>query len=175
MFLLKEISIAGVVTEVEHKVSRQGKGWAFFTVEDYVDSFTFRIFGEEYLRFKHFLNLNNFLHIKTKIVEGWKNKETGLNGEPRIQYLNFRLLQDVVNTMAKKLSIQLDIKEIEDEKIELINSLLKNHSGNNNLSFQVFDNDEKIMIDLDSQKQKIDISSDLLSKLDDNKILYKLN
>ncbi len=174
-FLLKEISIAGVVTEVEHKVSRQGKGWAFFTVEDYVDSFTFRIFGEEYLRFKHFLNLNNFLHIKTKIVEGWKNKETGLNGEPRIQYLNFRLLQDVVNTMAKKLSIQLDIKEIEDEKIELINSLLKNHSGNNNLSFQVFDNDEKIMIDLDSQKQKIDISSDLLSKLDDNKILYKLN
>ena len=174
-FLLKEISIAGVVTEVEHKVSRQGKGWAFFTVEDYVDSFTFRIFGEEYLRFKHFLNLNNFLHIKTKIVEGWKNKETGLNGEPRIQYLNFRLLQDVVNTMAKKLSIQLDIKEIEDEKIELINSLLKNHSGNNNLSFQVFDNDEKIMVDLDSQKQKIDISSDLLSKLDDNKILYKLN
>ena len=77
--------------------------------------------------------------------------------------------------MAKKLSIQLDIKEIEDEKIELINSLLKNHSGNNNLSFQVFDNDEKIMIDLDSQKQKIDISSDLLSKLDDNRILYKLN
>ena len=174
-FLLKEISIAGVVTEVEHKVSRQGKGWAFFTVEDYVDSYTFRIFGEEYLRFKHFLNLNNFLHIKTKIVEGWKNKETGINGEPRIQYLNFRLLQDVVSTMAKKLSIQLDINDIEDEKIELINSLLKNHSGNNNLSFQVFDNDDKIMVDLDSQKQKINISSELLSKLDDNKILYKLN
>jgi DNA polymerase-3 subunit alpha len=174
-FLLKEISIAGVITEVEHKVSRQGKGWAFFTVEDYVDSYTFRIFGEEYLRFKHFLNLNNFLHIKTKIVEGWKNKETGINGEPRIQYLNFRLLQDVVNTMAKKLSIQLDINDIEDEKIELINSLLKNHSGNNNLSFQVFDNDDKIMVDLDSQKQKINISSELLSKLDDNKILYKLN
>jgi hypothetical protein len=31
------------------------------------------------------------------------------------------------------------------------------------------------MVDLDSQKQKINISSDLLSKLDDNKILYKLN
>ena len=174
-FLQKEVSIAGVVSEVEHKVSRQGKGWAFFTVEDYVDSYTFRIFGEEYLRFKHFLNLNNFLHIKTKIVQGWKNKETGLNGEPRIQYLNFGLLQDVINTMAKKLCIQLDIKEIEDEKIELINSLLKNHSGNNNLSFQVFDNEEKIMVDMDSQKQKINISSDLLSKLDDNKILYKLN
>ena len=65
--------------------------------------------------------------------------------------------------------------DIQDEKIELINSLIKNHSGNNNLSFQVFDNDEKIMVDLDSQKQKINISSDLLSKLDDNKILYKLN
>jgi len=83
-FINKEISVAGVITEVEHRVSRQGKGWAFFVLEDYVDSYNFRIFGEDYLRFKHFLILNNFLHIKTKIVEGWLNKETGVRGEPRI-------------------------------------------------------------------------------------------
>ena len=74
-----------------------------------------------------------------------------------------------------KIKHPIDINELEDDKIELINSLLKNHSGNNNLSFQVFDNEDKIMVDLDSQKQKINISSELLSKLDDNKILYKLN
>ena len=93
-FINNEISVAGVITEVEHRVSRQGKGWATFILEDYIDSHDFRIFGEEYLKFKHFLTLNNFLHIKTKIVEGWLNKETGVRGEPRIQYTNFKLLQD---------------------------------------------------------------------------------
>ena len=147
-FVNKEISVAGVITEVEHRVSRQGKGWAFFVLEDYVDSYNFRIFGEEYLRFKHFLTLNNFLHIKTKIVEGWLNKETGVRGEPRIQYSNFKLLQDVVKTFAKKISIQLKLEDIKNEKIDSIKSLLSEHNGTHNLSFHVYDDDEKIIVEM---------------------------
>ena len=73
----------------------------------------------------------NFLHIKTKIVEGWLNKETGVRGEPRIQYTNFKLLQDVVKTFAKKLSIQLKLDDIKNEKINSIKSLLSQHNGTN--------------------------------------------
>ena len=174
-FVNKEITVAGVITEVEHRVSRQGKGWAFFVLEDYVDSYNFRIFGEEYLRFKHFLTLNNFLYIKTKIVDGWLNKETGLRGEPRIQYNNFKLLQDVVKTFAKKISIQLKLEDIKSEKINSIKSLLGQHDGSHNLSFVVYDDDEKIMVEMDSEKQKVDISPSLLNLLEHNNIFYKLN
>ena len=174
-FVNKEITVAGVITEVEHRVSRQGKGWAFFILEDYVDSYNFRIFGEEYLRFKHFLTLNNFLYIKTKIVDGWLNKETGLRGEPRIQYSNFKLLQDVVKTFAKKISIQLKLEDVKSEKIKSIKSLLGQHDGSHNLSFVVYDEDEKIMVEMDSEKQKVDISPSLLNVLEHNNIFYKLN
>jgi len=174
-FINKEISVAGVITEVEHRVSRQGKGWAFFVLEDYVDSYNFRIFGEDYLRFKHFLILNNFLHIKTKIVEGWLNKETGVRGEPRIQYNNFKLLQDVVKTFAKKISIQLKLDDIKDEKINLLKTLLSEHNGNHNLSFFVYDDHEKIMVEMDSEKHKVNISPKLLNELEGKNIFYKLN
>ena len=174
-FINKEISVAGVITEVEHRVSRQGKGWAFFVLEDYVDSYNFRIFGEDYLRFKHFLILNNFLHIKTKIVEGWLNKETGVRGEPRIQYNNFKLLQDVVKTFAKKISIQLKLDDIKDEKINLLKTLLSEHNGNHNLSFVVYDDHEKIMVEMDSEKHKVNISPQLLNELEGKNIFYKLN
>ena len=174
-FVNKEITVAGVITEVEHRVSRQGKGWAFFVLEDYVDSYNFRIFGEEYLRFKHFLNLNNFIYIKTKIVDGWLNKETGLRGDPRIQYSNFKLLQDVVKTFAKKISIQLKLDDIKEDKIKSIKSLLGQHVGTHNLSFVVYDDDEKIMVEMDSEKQKVNISPKLLSELELYNIFYKLN
>ena len=174
-FVNKEISVAGVITEVEHRVSRQGKGWAFFVLEDYVDSYNFRIFGEEYLRFKHFLTLNNFIHIKTKIVEGWLNKETGLRGDPRIQYNNFKLLQDVVKTFAKKISIQLKLDDIRNDKIDSIKGLIDQHDGQHDLSFIVYDNEEKIMVEMNSEKQKINISPKLLSDLEGNNIFYKLN
>ena len=68
-FINKELAFGGILTEVEHRISRQGKGWASFIMEDYLDSYEFRIFGEDYLKFKHFLIINNFLFIKAFIKE----------------------------------------------------------------------------------------------------------
>ena len=174
-FVGNELTIAGVITDLEHRVSRQGKGWASFTLEDYVDSFEFRIFGEDYLKYKHFLVLNNFIHIRTKIVGGWKNKETGIVGEPRIQYNNFKLLQDVVKSFARKLSIQLNLDDIQENKIDEIKKLLVKHKGDHNLSFVVYDEKEKIKIDMQTTKHRINISQELLELLDQGKIYYKLN
>ena len=61
--LNKELRIGGIIGEVEHRISKNGKGWASFSVEDYTDSYEFRIFGEEYLKFKHFLFENNFVYM----------------------------------------------------------------------------------------------------------------
>jgi DNA polymerase-3 subunit alpha len=174
-FIGKELIIAGVITDLEHRVSRQGKGWASFTLEDYVDSYEFRIFGEDYLKYKHLLILNNFIHIKTAIVEGWKNKETGIVGDPRIQYRNFKLLQDVVKSFARKLSIQLNLDDIKENKIKEIKQLLVKHKGDHNLSFVVYDEEEKIKIDMKTSNHKINISPELLEILDQEKIYYKLN
>ena len=51
-YVNRELTFAGVITDVQHRVSKNGKGWAAFTMEDYTDSFEFRIFGEEYLKFR---------------------------------------------------------------------------------------------------------------------------
>ena len=170
-----ELTIAGVITELEHRVSRQGKGWASFTLEDYIDSHEFRIFGEDYLKFKHFIVLNNFIHIKISIIEGWKNKETGIVGEPRIQFKNFKLLQDVVKSFARNLSIQLKIDDVKEKRINEIKKLLVQHKGEHNLSFIIYDEEEKMKIDMRTSKHKINISPELLKLLEQEKIYYKLN
>ena len=51
-YLNRELTFAGVITDVQHRVSKNGKGWAIFTVEDYTDTHDFRIFGEEYLKYQ---------------------------------------------------------------------------------------------------------------------------
>ena len=174
-FLNKGISFGGVVTDVQHRVSKQGKGWALFTVEDYVNSHEFRIFGEEYLKFKHFLMHNNFVFIRVLIKEGWTNSETGVKGEPRLQFNSFQLLHDIMESYAKKLSIQLNIKEISEEKIQSIKDLLKMHSGNHALKFVVYDDDEELKLEMKSRHQKIKISQELLEELKFQKVFYKLN
>jgi DNA polymerase-3 subunit alpha len=174
-FLNKEISFGGVVTDVQHRVSKQGKGWGTFVIEDYMNSHEFRIFGEEYLKFKHFLMHNNFVFVRTLIKEGWTNRETGAKGEPRLQFNSFQLLHDIMESYAKKLSIQLNIKEVSEEKIQSLKELLQMHSGNHTLKFVVYDDDDELKLEMTSRLQKVKISQELLEELKSQEVFYKLN
>ena len=174
-FINKELAFGGILTEVEHRISRQGKGWASFIMEDYLDSYEFRIFGEDYLKFKHFLTINNFLFIKAFIKEGWQNRDTGKKGDPRIQFNSFKLLHDVLDSFAKKLSIQLKINEIDNNKLVKLNQIIKKFKGSHRLNFVVYDDVEKVKVDMISENKKVNISQELLDELDKEKIYFKLN
>ena len=171
----RDCTIGGVVTDVQHRISKNGKGWAIFNVEDYNDSYEFKIFGEEYLLFKHFFVPNNFVHIKCFIKEGWTNKETGKKGDPRIQFREMNLLHDVMDKYARKLTIQLNISDLKDEKIEWLKDTFHSHKGEHRLNFVVYEMKEQVKLHMPSKKQKVKISQELLSALEQEQFMYKLN
>lgn len=174
-YVNRELSVAGVITDVQHRVSKNGKGWALFTLEDYTDSHEFRIFGEEYLKFRHFLMVNSFVYIKAFVREGWVNRETGKKGEPRLQFNDFKQLQDVMEAYAKKLTIKLDIDRLQEKRIQTLKDTLRLHKGEHPISFEIYEMQEEIKLKLSSRKQKVKINSELLSELEAHEIHYKLN
>ena len=171
----KELRIGGIVGEVEHRVSKNGKGWARFTLEDYKDSYDFRIFGEEYLKFKHFLFENNFIHLRIIVKEGWRDRDTGKTGDPRINFLSFQQLQDTLSKNAEKLTLQLDINDFDDEKVDQLKKIFKKHKGKQKLEISFFENNEKIKLTMPSENHKISINEDLISSIEKNNIHFKLN
>ena len=178
-FVNRELTFGGVITDVQHRVSKNGKGWALFTVEDFTDTFEFRMFGEEYLKLRHFLIPNSFIHAKVFVKEGWTNRDTGKKGDPRTQFNTIQMLQDVMDAYAKKLTINIDINEIAEARIQEIKEILDMHKGDGKLQFQVFDpkseKAEQLYVNMPSRKQKIKISQELLDTLEENKVHYRLN
>ncbi len=168
------LSFAGIVTDVQHRVSKAGKGWALFTIEDYGDSYEFRVFGEEYLKFKHFFVPNSFLFIRTTIQAGWTSKE-GVVGEPRMKFLDFKLLHDIMDELCKKITIKISVDAINEKTILDLESILKNNLGKQNLKFTIWDAKEKIEVNLPSRNTKVKISNELLSILEKQQINFKLN
>ena len=81
------------------------------------------MFNEDYLKNRHFLLNNTFVYFKVFIKEGWIKKDTNERTEPRLQFVELKLLNEVIPTFAKKLIIQMDVlqlKEMQVEKIRLI-------------------------------------------------------
>ncbi|MBW8241925.1 DNA polymerase III subunit alpha [Muricauda oceani] len=171
----RELTVAGVITDVQHRVSKNGKGWGLFTLEDYNESYELRIFGEEYLKFRHFLMINSFVHVRTYVREGWVNRDTGKKGDPRLQFNDFKQLQDVMDAFAKKLTIKLNIDRLQEQRIKTLKDTLTLHKGDHPISFVIYEMQEEIKLKLSSRKQKVKINSELLSELEANEIHYKLN
>ena len=98
-------------------------------------------------------------------------KLTHLNDLP---YTAAELRQEAANR-AKKLSIQLNIKEIAESKIQSLKALLQMHPGNQALHFVIYDNAEQIKLQMPSRRQKVKVSQELLDALDEKQVFYKLN
>ncbi len=174
-FVNRELTAAGVITDVQHRVSKNGKGWGLFTMEDYNESYEFRIFGEEYLKFRHFLMINSFVYVRAYVKEGWVNRDTGKKGDPRLQFNDFKQLQDVMEAFARKLTIKLNLDKLQESRIQTLKDTLNMHKGDHPLSFEVYEMEEEIKLQLFSRKQKVKINSELLSELEAHEIHYKLN
>ena len=181
----KNLSFGGIISNVQHRVAKNGKGWASFMLEGYDESYEFRIYGEEYLKFRHFLIGNNFTFMKVLVKEGWTNAE-GKKGEPRLQFIAIQYLQDVLTTFAKKLIIQFNIAELQDQVIETLNEIFRNNTGDNTVTFEVMEL-QKIMrkveiaaappvkeITEDSDELDAEVNEPVISEVEDIQVVTKL-
>jgi DNA polymerase III subunit alpha len=135
----KNLSFGGIVTNVQHRTAKNGKGWATFVLEGYDESFEFRIFDEEYLKYRHFLLQNQFAYFKILVKEGWVNRETGKKSDPRIQFLDVKMLADVLPIFAKKLILQLAITDLKEGMITELNQIFAQNNGDNLVTFEVME------------------------------------
>lgn len=148
----KNLSFGGIISNVQHKVAKNGKGWASFVLEGYDESYEFRIYGEEYLKFRHFLISNNFTYIKVMVREGWVNAE-GKKGEPRLQFVTIQYLQDVLPSFAKKLIIQFNIAELQENLLESLQNLFAGNRGDHTIQFEV--------MELEKVRKQVEVATDM--------------
>ncbi len=142
----KTLTFGGIVTNVQYRTGKNGKDWAMFTLEGYDESHDFRIFNEEYLKFRHFLVNNQFIYFKIHVKDGWVNRETGKKSDPQINFQDAKLLADVLPTFAKKLSINLNIQDLHPNIIQKLNDVFKANSGDNPVSFEVLEIEKVVKV-----------------------------
>jgi DNA polymerase-3 subunit alpha len=171
----RDLSFGGIINDVEHLVSKTGKGWGKFSIEDFSDQYEFKIFGEDYLKFRHFILPNNFVRLRIRVAEGWRNRETGQLGPPRIQFNNFEMLHDTLKTNVKKITLMFEVKQLNEERVSELKKVFSSFKGEKQLYVDVFDTEEKIKLTLPSRKQRLEVNNELLSVLEEQKIPYQLN
>jgi DNA polymerase-3 subunit alpha len=137
-----DFTIGGIIIEAKHLTSRQGKPFGIFTLEDYSDSFEFRLFGEDYLKFKPFLESNMLLFIKgyvNRYTPRWEGAQERIDAKIK----SISLLPDVLEAQSKGLKLTLPLTEVTKYHIDTLDALIAKHSGTKSLELRIFDPDKK--------------------------------
>ena len=95
--------------------------------------------------------------------------------EYEVKVNSIELLSDVKEEVIEKLTISVPLSEVNDEFIEELSALIKEHPGKVTLDFYVKD-EEGQHLSLTSRKWKIELQKDIMAYLKSQSMLsYKIN
>jgi DNA polymerase-3 subunit alpha len=166
----KEVKVAGIVTTTETKIAKNGNPYCRFTMEDFDGTYSFSVFGKDYLAFKTFIETNGaLLYIAGKYQPRWDGKEY------EFKILRIDLLSDVRTKLTKYLSLEFNVFEVNDKMIDDIQTLIAKYPGNTKLRIKFLDLEEGIKIGLSTISKAVDLNNELLKELDGLHVGYSLN
>ena len=85
------------------------------------------------------------------------------------------MLANTIENNAKKITLNIDVKQLKTEKIDDLQNYLKSYKGDKPLYFNLYDSEKKVKLTLNSRKQKVKITSEFLNELKGQEWMYKLN
>ncbi|MBL7856701.1 MAG: DNA polymerase III subunit alpha [Cyclobacteriaceae bacterium] len=153
----REVKLGGIVSGVEHRTTKTGKPFGKFTVEDYSGNCTFTLFGEDYLKFKNFMNIGWFLFIEGTVL---KNSWGQQNIEMKIR--NIDLLNELGIKRTKGVQLRISADLITHDLIVKIEDVCQQYGGNTPLYLKVYDEREKINLELLSRKFRVNPVNDMV-------------
>jgi DNA polymerase-3 subunit alpha len=118
------------------------------------------LFGEDYLKFRNFLNIGWFLFIEGTVVRSnWGQQ----NLEVKIR--NIDLLNEIGVKRSKGIQLKVNARDITPDLIGKIEDVCHEFTGTTPLYLKVKDDQENISLELMSRKFRVNAVNDMVKKM----------
>ncbi|MBS1557146.1 MAG: DNA polymerase III subunit alpha [Bacteroidetes bacterium] len=155
----KECKVGGIVSSVEHRLTKTGKPFGKLILEDFSGKHEFTLWSEDYLKYKSFLMPGIFLFIEGNVARRtWGD----MNLEYKIR--NIDLLNEIGNKRAKGLQLKVLSASINSELISEIEKLCHEYAGTCPLYLKIQDEEESVNLEMLSRKYRVKAVNEVVTK-----------
>lgn len=174
-----QVALAGLVTSVETKISRNGKPFAKVNVEDFSGIYEFAFFGKDYENFMNYLQEHTAIYIEGEICEKYFLKPEEITAGKKAPYTfkakKISLLGNVAEDRLTGFAIEMLANDITPELRHKLVHLVKEYSGKIPLSMIVFDPVTNYIVEFISRKYHITVSADFILQLNELGLKYRVS
>lgn len=155
--------VAGIVVKVDNLMTKTGKNYSKFILQDYSGQYTFFAFGKTFDALRLLLYPNHFIVLRCKIEPPKWQKEGGREWELNI--LSGEKMEEVKERYIKGLAMNFEVKNINNGIIESLEEIFRRFAGKSPVSFTITDREKRHQFELAGQENKVDICPELLDEL----------
>lgn len=145
-YIGQQVVFAGIVSSVNHRISKQNKPFGNFVIEDIDDSIQLALFSEDYLKMKYMLEEGLAL-----LVTGTVQKRFRDSDQIELKISSMSLLAEAMEKMTKKIVLSISIYDVNTEMIDRLQGAVYEYKGNCPFSVNFMDNLGRISVELPSR------------------------
>ena len=164
----QEVAVAGMVVGVQNLITRTGKPFGKFKLEDYNGTYEFALFGKDYETFRKFMFTDYFLFIRCKVQPKPYNDK-----ELEVKIVSIMQLSELRDSI-KEVTVQLPVEEVTHELIGGLSERVRESKGDTLLRVNVFDRNTQVVLNLYSRSHRVTLSQSLVDYLEENQIRYSM-
>ena len=166
------LTVAGIVIKVDHLITKTGKNYSKFILQDYSGQHTFFAFGNAFDLLRLILYPNQFIVLKCRIEKPRWAKEGGNPWELNI--VSGEKMEDVRDRYIKGLNIAIDVDFLSQGMVHDLVSLIDKYPGEMPLQFTIHHQVKKYQFDMFSSSKKVNLCADLLDELNRAELVYQI-
>src|SRR5690606_22764156 len=155
-----ELKLGGIVSHVDHRTTKTGKPFGRFSLEDYSGSYTFTLFGEDYLKHRTYMNIGWILFIAGAALRSpWGQHILEVKIRP------IDLLNAGGTKRSRGVQVKLSVADITPELIGKIETVCAEFKGDVPLYLKLSDASENISLDLLSRRFRVSPVNEMVKKM----------
>lgn len=158
----RPLRLAGLVVDAQHRVTKTGRQFGSFTIEDYSGKAEFMLWADEYTRFSNYLEKGKNIFM----TGGFKQRFQGGPWEFKIERLV--LLESIKQMLTKQVIIDVEARHLNDKMIHFMDTNIKSHPGRAGLKFNIRDQKEGLKVTLYTMESGFEMNEELSNWLYDN-------
>ncbi len=166
-----DVTLGGIVTNVQTRIGKNNKPWGIITLEDFEGSGELMLFGDDWL------NLNGkFLHGAAVYVTGKMAPRFQFSDQKELKVTNVELLQSVKEKAIDRITITLTTDLLDEQVVTELGEMINENPGKTKLYFQLVDRTGKGHVLMRSTTKFVDVKSTLVNFIEQTPALdYKIN
>jgi DNA polymerase-3 subunit alpha len=159
----RAIKVAGLIIDVQHRVTKTGKNFGSFAIEDFSGKTEFVLWSEDYIKFQNYLEKGQNI-----LLNGFFRPRYNRPNEFDFKVSSMNLLESVKQHLTRSIDIKIHAASLTPEFVSFIETNVKKYPGKSSLRFNVLEPKENLLVSLYSFDKGFEMNEEMAGFLLDN-------